>query len=236
MSRTRTLIALLTLIAAATAVAVAQAATGIGPATSFKARFTTTHTASSTGLVLRTTGSAPAQGVSEAPAVQQTVTLPAGTTLKLSRLPQCKASDADIGAKGAEGACPAATRVGSGGADGLLDGTPTHFDVGIYSVRGHLVFAAERNGQPLKQAFNGIARGRKLILTVPTLDGHIAPTEFDAKIAAGHGKHAWLVTPGRCPRGGHWSSASRFQGVASPTDSTPVTAAQTLSDRSACRA
>jgi hypothetical protein len=235
MSRRLPLTALLTLVVAAAAAAVAQAATGLGPATSFKARFTTSQRATSSGLVLKTTGDPPAQGVTEAPAVQQTVTLPKGTTLKLSRLPQCKASDAEIGAKGAEGACPAGTRVGSGGADGLLDGAPTHFDIGIYSVRGHLVFAAERNGQPLKQSFNGVARGRKLILTVPTLDGHIAPTEFDAKIAAGHGKQAWLLTPKSCPKSRHWTASGSFQGVSAASGGTPVTPKQTLSDRSACR-
>jgi hypothetical protein len=31
--------------------------------------------------------------------------------------------------------------MGTGGADGLLSGQPVHFDVGIYAVRGKLVFA-----------------------------------------------------------------------------------------------
>src|SRR6266516_1136997 len=107
MSRRLALSSLLALALATAAVAVAQAATGLGPATGFKVRFTTTHTAGSSGLLLRTIGDPPAAGVTEAPAVQQTVTLPKGTTLELGRLPQCKASDADIGAKGAESACPA---------------------------------------------------------------------------------------------------------------------------------
>jgi hypothetical protein len=48
----------------------------------------------------------PPSGVTLPPAVQQTVTLPAGTTLRLGKLPQCTASDAEIAAKGAESACP----------------------------------------------------------------------------------------------------------------------------------
>jgi hypothetical protein len=209
--------------------AVAAASTGLGKATSFTARFTTSKPGASSGLVLKTTGAVPAAGVMLPPAVQQTVTLPAGTKLRLGKLPQCKASDSDIAAKGAEGACPRSSRVGSGGADGVLDGSPTHFDVGIYAVRGHLVFAAEQKGMPLKQSFNGVVRRGRLVLTVPTLGGRIAPTEFDAKIASLGG---WLVTPKRC---GHWISRGRFQGV-SGVDGSPVTPAQTLSDRLTCRA
>jgi len=210
--------------------AVAVASTGLGKATSFTARFTTSKPGTSAGLVMKTTGASPAPGVTLPPAVQQTVTLPVGTTLRLSKLPQCTATDSDIAAKGAEGACPRPTRVGSGGADGVLDGSPTHFDVGIYAVRGHLVFAAEQNGQPLKQSFNGVVRRGRLVLTVPTLGGRIAPTEFDAKIGARNG---WLVTPKRCPRSGHWTSRGRFQGV-SGIGGSPVTPAQTLTHSQVC--
>jgi hypothetical protein len=230
------LTAILSILAlAAISAAVAQGATGLGQATGFKARFTTADPGVSTGLSLRTTGNPPPAGVTEAPAVQQTVTLPAGTVLRLARLPQCKAGDAEIGAQGAEAVCPRKSRVGTGGADGLLDGKPTHFDIGVYAVRGHLVFAAERNGQPLKQSFNGIASGGKLILTVPTLNGHIAPTEFDAKIAAQRGGRPWLVTPQRCPRSGHWTARGRFQGMSAVSGGTAVTSAQTLIDRLSCR-
>ena len=186
---------------------VAQAATGLGPATSFKARFTTTHTGASSGLALMTTGSAPA----------------------------CTASDAEIGAEGAEGACPASTRVGSGDADGLLDGTPTHFDIGIYSVRGHLVFAAEQGGHPLKQSFNGVASGRKLILTVPTLGGTSRPPSSTPSSPPATGKRAWLLTPKSCPRSRHWTSAGSFLGVRAASGGSALTSEQTLSDRSACR-
>src|SRR5919197_1858825 len=217
-----------------TAVA-ASASTDLGQATGFKARFTTAQTGAPTGLRLSSTGRAPQAGVTLPPAVQQTVTLPSGTTLRLGQLPQCKASDADIAAQGAEGACPAKSRVGTGGADGLLDGTPTHFDIGIYAVRSHLVFAAERGGQPLKQSFNGVGRSGRLVLTVPTLGGRIAPTGFEARIAAKPGGRTWLLTPKRCPRSGHWTARGRFQGVSSTTGGSPVTPAQGLADRLPCR-
>jgi hypothetical protein len=211
--------------------AVAAASTGLGKATSFSTRFTTSKPGTPTGLFMKTTGAPPAAGVTLPDAVQQTVTLPAGTKLRLGLLPQCRASDADIAAKGAEGACPSSARVGSGGADGVLDGSPTHFDVGIYAVRGHLVFAAEQSGKPLRQSFDGVVKRGRLVLTVPTLGGRIAPTEFDAKLASRNG---WLVTPKRCPRSGHWASRGRFQGV-NGVGGGAATAAQTLTAKLPCR-
>jgi hypothetical protein len=221
---------------AAVIAAAALAATGLGRATKLRARFSTPHTGSASGLVLRTSGRPPATGVTEAPAVRQTVILPRGTHLRLAALPQCLASDALIAAHGAEVACPARSRVGSGGADGVLSGAPVHFDIGIYAVRGHLVFAAERGGLPLKQSFVGLAQGARLVLTVPTLGGTIAPTGFDASIPARPGGKVWLLTPAQCPPSGHWTTVGRFQGVSSADPGAPaVTPSQTLADRMPCR-
>jgi hypothetical protein len=216
--------------------AIAGASTGLGPVTKFRAAFSTERAGAPSGLALKTRGRPPHAGVTEAAAVQQTVTLPAGTVLRLDRLPQCKASDAQISAHGAEGACPRNSRVGSGGADGVLGGSAVHFDVGIYAVRGHLVFAAERAGRPLDQFFVGVADGRRLILTVPTLGGRIAPTGFDARIPAKPGGRTWLRTPAVCPATGRWKIAGRFQGLSSASPpGAPVTAPQKVSDLVRCR-
>jgi hypothetical protein len=186
--------------------------------------------------VLRTTGKPPAAGVTVPAAVRQTIVFPAGTHLRLGALPQCRATDAAIAAQGAEAACPASSRVGTGGADGILNGQPTHFDIGIYAVRRQLVFAAEQNGKPLKQSFRGVAHGARLALTVPTLNGMIAPTGFRASIPAGHGPIPWLRTPARCPAASRWTITGHFQGfsAASPP-SHPVTPAQTLIQKLPCR-
>jgi len=210
------------------ATAAGAAGFSIGRTTSLRARFTTTHTARSSGLALKTAGAPPAAGSTEAPAVRQSVNLPVGSVLRLGRLPECHATDAQIRAQAAERACPARTRVGSGGADGLLAGAKVHFDIGIYAVRGHLVFAAERAGQPLGQSFNGFARHRSLILTVPTLGGKIAPTGFNARIGASHG---WLLTPASCPRSGHWTVVGRFEGVGAATTTAPAGDAGTAPHR-----
>src|SRR3712207_7010326 len=52
--------------------------------------------------------------------------------------------------------------------------------------------SGERGGVPLKQGFFGVPSGRKLLLTVPTMNGAIAPTLFEAHIGARPGASAWL--------------------------------------------
>jgi hypothetical protein len=226
----------LMLVLAAVVPPAALAAVGLGRAKTFRARFSTQHAATPSGLFVRTTGRPPDVGTTEAPAVRQTLTLPPGTRLRLKNLPQCRASQALIAADGAEGACPVSSRVGNGDADGVLNGAPVHFDIGIYAVRGRLVFAAERGGKPLKQSFDGIAHGTRLVLTVPTLGGQISPTGFDARIPAHTARTAWLLTPARCPQSGHWTVVGRFQGVSSAdAGAHPVTDAQTLVAGMPCR-
>jgi hypothetical protein len=216
--------------------AAAQAAGGPGEVTAYKARFSSHQAGAATGLHLLTKGNAPAEGTTEPPAYGQTVVLPAGTRLDLGALPQCDATDEAIGHQGAEGACPARTRVGEGSADGLLNGQPVHFDVGIYAVRGHLVFAAERDGVPLKQSFKGIASGRKLKLAVPTLNGTIAPTRFEARIPAHAATGTWLRTPAKCPRSGHWTSRGVFQGRTAAEGGQPTGPRQVRTDKQRCAA
>lgn len=213
------------LITAAVLAAVPTAASadvGLGPATSFQAAFTTHHAGRASGLTLRTTGKPPAPPTTEAPAARQTVTLPRGTKVRLLALPQCPASDAAIAAQGAAAVCPAASHVGSGRAEGLLAGQPVAFDLAVYAVRGRLLFAAG------KQGFWGVAHGRRLALTVPTLNGTIAPTLFRAKID----RH-FLRTPRTCR--GTWRFGAAFQGLTG-IDGSPVGAVQQLSDTERCAA
>jgi hypothetical protein len=212
---------LLTAAVLAAVPAAASADTGLGQATSFKAAFTTQHAGRAAGLVLRTTGKPPAAPTTEPPAVRQTVTLPAGTKLRLRALPQCHATDAQIAAQGAAAVCPAGTRVGSGRAEGALGGKPVGFDLAVYAVRGKLLFAAG------KQSFSGVAHSRRLALTVPTLNGAIAPTLFRARID----RHI-VRTPRTC-HGGQWRFGAAFQGLTAVGGS-PVGPGQHLSHRQRC--
>jgi len=225
--------------AAAVAAAVAPAAVhaqepGAGKATSFAATFSAKRPDTATGVLLRTTGEPPAPPVTVPPVVRQTVTFPAGTRLRLGELPQCAATDDVLAAQGAEAVCPAESRVGTGRAEGVLNGTVVRFDLGVYAVRGTLFFAGERDGAPLKQGFSGVATGRRLALTVPTSNGAIAPTLFEARIPAHAAGAAWLRTPKRCPGTRRWIARATFQGLTA-VGGAPVGGAQTLQAESPCR-
>jgi hypothetical protein len=233
----RTRLLLMTVFIAIGAAAVALASTGTGRVTAYKARFTAKQAGSAAGLHLLTKGKPPPSGAKIPPAIRQTTVLAPGSRIDLKALPQCDASDDQIDAQGAEGACPASSRVGNGSADGLLNGQPVHFDVGIYAVRGKLVFAAERDGMPLKQSFKGFASGKRTLkLTVPTLNGSIAPKRFEANIPAHPGGSTWLVTPAKCPKSGRWTSRGIFQGRTAAEGGNPVGKAQSRTDEQRCKA
>ncbi len=212
----------------------ASAAPGVGEPTSFSAAFDTKHPGKSTGLKLKTTGVPPVAPTTVAPAVRQTVTLPRGTRLDLTALPQCNADAATLSALGAEAACPAHTRVGSGRAEGLTNGAAVAFDLAVYAIDGRLFFAGSLGGMPLKTGFYGDARGRRLALTVPTNGGAIAPTLFEAELHATTTGAAWLRTPPNCARSGRWIARGVFQGLTA-VDGMPIGASRTLVDRLRCR-
>ena len=220
-------------VAACLVPAAAHADPGAGPVTGFHAAFTTHHAGAASGLRLRTTGRPPVAPTTVALAIRQTVTLPAGTRVRLARLPQCAAGDATLSAQGAEAACPAASRVGTGRAEGVLDGAPTGFDLGVYAVRGRLFFAAERDGMGLRQGFWGDVAGRRLVVRVPTLGGRIAPTLFRASLAPHAG---WLRTPQRCPASGAWRFRGAFAALATVDGTTPLGPVQHRTALDTCRA
>jgi hypothetical protein len=183
---------------------------------------------------LRTVGEPSDAPATVAPAIRQTVDFPAGTRLRAGALPQCDATDAMLAEQGAEAVCPERTRVGSGRAEGLLAGTATvSFDLAVYAVRGKLFFAGQRAGMPLKQGFFGVPSGRRLVLTVPTMGGAIAPTLFEARIGAQTGSPAWLRTPENCPRSGRWVARATFQGLTAPGGD-PVGPSQRVRDTTPC--
>jgi len=69
-------VSMLSLVVVAVVAPAASAAVGLGRVSTLRARFGTQRAASPTGLFLRTTGQRPDAGITEAPAVRQTLTLP----------------------------------------------------------------------------------------------------------------------------------------------------------------
>lgn len=218
------------------AAAVAVAATDIGRPTSFQGGFTAARPGASSGFDIVVTGAPPPAGTQEPPAVRQVVLFPRGTRFDTRAAPACRATAAELQAQGAEAVCPAASRIGTGVAEGVLNGQPVHFDLVAFNFPGRIDFAAESNGMPLKQGFFGRILSRRLILDVPTSNGAIAPTRFEAHIGARkRAGRRYVRTPRTCPRGGRWRFVTTFTGLTAPAGGTPTGSTHTLRDTSRCR-
>jgi hypothetical protein len=204
-------------VLAALALAGPAAAQAPGTVASFHAGFTTARPGASSGYSLRVSAAPPAAGTAVPPFLRQTVSFPAGTRFDTRGARRCTASDAEIREQGARAVCPAASRIGTGAAEGVLGGQPVHFDLVAYDLPGRIHFAAERDGQPLRQGFTGTYAGRTLTIDVGTAGGSIAPTLFEARIAAHARRGRRLVTtPERCPSSRRWRVVSTFTAIDAP--------------------
>ena len=159
---------------------------GAGKVTSFVARFTTKRPGTSTGVLLRTTGAAPEPPATVAPVVRQMVAFPAGTLLRVGALPQCVGDGRGAAAQGAAGGLPGGVAGRLGPRRGRAGRErPVTFDLAVYAVRGpSLLRRRARRRAAQAGLLRRRASGRRLVLTVPTTNGAIAPTLFEARIAA----------------------------------------------------
>jgi hypothetical protein len=230
------LASLAALFVALMATAVAVAATDIGRPSSFQGGFTATRPGASSGFDIVVTGAPPPAGTQEPAAVRQVVLFPRGTRFDTGAVPACHATVADLQAQGAEAVCPASSRIGTGVAEGVLNGQPVHFDLVAFNFPRRIDFAAESNGMPLKQGFFGRISGRRLVLDVPTNNGAIAPTRFEAHISA-HQRagHRYVRTPRTCPRGRRWRFVTTFTGLTPPAGGALIGSTHTLGDTARCR-
>lgn len=212
------------------------AAQAPGSVTSFEAGFTTARPDTSSGYTLRVTAMPPASGAVLPPFLRQTVRFPAGTRFDTRGGRRCTAPDTEVAERGARLVCPAASRIGTGTAEGILAGQPVRFDLVAYNFPGRVHFAAERDGQPLGQGFFGAYAGRTLTLEVPTAGGAIAPTLFEAEIGASErGSRRYLTTPRRCPAARRWRVVSTFVGLSALPGGTAVGTAQRATAAVPCR-
>jgi hypothetical protein len=225
------------MVLAAAATAAGQSNVGIGPATSFHAAFGPARPHASAGYSVRVTGAPPPPGVTEAPALRQQIVFPAGTRFDTAAIARCHATASQLADQAAESLCSSASRIGTGAAEGLLNGQTVHFDLVVFNRPRGLIFAGERDGKPLKQSFLGAYSGRRLTLEVPTANGAIAPTLFSARIRA-HARrgHRYLTTPATCPRSHRWTVLTTFQGIDAIPDGSPVGDAQRRRTTITCRA
>jgi hypothetical protein len=217
--------------------ALAATAVSIGRVQHVTVHFGAQRPAASSMLRIDVRGLIPPAGAVLPPAIRQTVTLPAGARVDTSAAKtMCTASVVDLIAKGAEGACPAGSLIGSGLARGIVRGAAVHYELAIYAFPGKLDFAAERLGKPLKAGFFGVISGRAITFDVTTAGGTIAPTEFLALLPqTSHHARALVRTPSQCPRSGTWTSRVRVQALTAASGGQPTGPAQTLETTTPCR-
>lgn len=218
--------------------AVAAAAVSIGRLHHVTVHLSATKPNASTALRIDVRGMVPPVGTMLPPAIRQTLTLPLGTRLDVRAAKSvCKASVAELQAKGAEGACPAGSRIGSGLARGIVHGARVHYDLAIYAFPGKLDFAAELMGKPLKVGFFGVISGRRITFDVTTAGGTIAPIEFLAVLPqTSHHGRVLVRTPSSCPQGGKWTSRVKVQALTAVTGGQPTGPAQTVKAATPCHA
>ena len=143
-------------LAAAAVPAAAQEPVGLGTATSATAKLAASKPGALSDLAIRVTGTAPPAGVKLAPALRQTVTLPAGAKLRLP---------------------PKGEQVGTGLAVGDLNGNEVRFPLVVTAEPKALVFTAG------DQSFRAVVSGaRRLVFTVPTAGGALVPKLFTASL------------------------------------------------------
>lgn len=165
-------------------------------------------------------------------------TLPKGTRVSLRAVPPCMKDDRTLQAEGPFG-CPQSF-IGTGfftlysGFGPPLD--PIDFDQHWYYAPHELVqlITAHRTTMPVLRVLRAKLRGRTVTAELKNLPPGwppgttSAPKETDLTIARFVGRHgAFVTTPRRCPRSGHWTSKVTLHYADHTTD--------TLRDRTPCR-
>jgi hypothetical protein len=157
------------------------------------------------------------------------IQLPTGTVIKTSARPQCTAPDPVLQTAGALG-CPADSRVGSGSVTAVTGfGAPVDPLVGddaVFNGEDELIEIVTPPGAPAPAA--GVDRltisGSTLTAHPPTVPG--GPPDYTTNIkrirfvvpAHGSGADAYITTPPRCPRSGHWRTVATFTFAGGMTD------------------
>jgi hypothetical protein len=165
----------------------------------------------------------PADRDGKPPAVKKVVVkLARGARIDTSVPALCKASDAELMAEGAS-ACPAASKVGQGEVtvDTGFPG-PGRFvdaDVDFFNNTDELIFLNTVKGSDARTVIRATAGGRRTVTEAPMLPGtppdggaidtvHIVL--FAVTRRSGGERHAYITTPPRCPRVGHWVNSVGF--------------------------
>ena len=170
------------------------------------------------------------------------IDLPVGLRLDTGVTPSCQASDAAFRLRG-RGACPAASRIGSGtlvAMTGLPGLDPVTTDLTVFNGGDELIELVSFKGTNVTAGLDRLSiRGSRLVAHPPAVpggppDGRTTVREIALRIGPrSTGSRSLITTPPDCPAG-VWSSRLNFSFVSYPApfslaDSTPC--AQTAKPR-----
>ena len=184
----------------------------------FSFAFTSAKAKASAGVSIE--GEFPRQRVID----QIIVNFPPGTRFDTAAVKRCNATDQEIenNEQGVAGACPAASKVGTGkGTAYLGDGAePIVFDLGLYNRKGGMILDIMLAGKTAFFAAPSIV-GRKMTIPLsqtPSLNARI--TAFELTVSKkGTARKPYLRTPATCPKSKKLSAslAARENGAGTVT-------------------
>ena len=184
-------------------------------------RFTTTVPAAATGFAYDGVYHAAGDAKGAPPYLRKmTFYTPRGQRYDTTAAPRCTATDAELAIRGAA-ACPAGSRLGGGKVVGrFMDRFDNTLDADFFNAPGEQIILAH------SPVFASVSRGK---IAADQAVTYQAPTCFpwfveapcpvdNALQIATHmkvpphknGARAYMWTPPRCPRSGHWTTGIRF--------------------------
>ena len=197
------------------------AALGASEATTYSVKQTSKAPGSSTGITFKIAFGDP-QAPSGLPSGLKNfkIKLHKGSKIDPAGAPQCVASNEDVMTKGA-GACPAATRIGSGSAAATTAaGQTVTVDAAIFNERlgkrNAFLFIFLLNDAYVT-AFDAAVKGNTISSEGLTgaLPGDFVVTQFNGSIAKhskgrGKRKHNLISAPPACPKSKKWTNTATF--------------------------
>ena len=203
-----------------TTVAVAAPNASAGPRVDYKQMFTTHVPGKSTGTDVRLLYKNPNDPKGKPIRIRrEEFTLPAGTTYDQTVVPDCTASDAEILLFGMS-ACPAASHIGrSQGATSMsgFGAGEDSIDLDFWDDAGVLVLWGRSHQFPAIGAVSrGHQKGQTMTVDVPSSPG--GPPDGESAVRRVHnvfparsaGRRAFVRTPRKCPKSGHWTFRGKF--------------------------
>jgi hypothetical protein len=185
---------------------------------SVTATVSTKRPATTTGSTLAIDWRDPANPAGKPYSVKTIVTdFPPGTAIDTGAIPQCKASDAELMARGAA-ACPAGSLISRGtlltdtGSSGVFPPRFGKNTVANFNNAGEQIGIAESTDPPTRVVTRSKLSGNRLTFEAPLLPGNPPPDPYLAfrELRLSGPPLPYARTPPSCPRSRNWATTFTF--------------------------